>query len=167
MLFPKSSLSWILKCVYVSKIKYPHRDCCKVIRRSIIGTRVNSLTVRGHKLADRRWGSAAALHEHHLRDDDVVLEHGAAAHTHGITASLVHVHIRPTAVLTPPHCGAVAVTSATEREAMTRVCLNKWKDVVKINTSESRSKINPIKSLISTACHIQPSIIEKNDTTDS
>lgn len=102
------------------------------IRRLIICTCEKSLTVRGHELADCWWGSAAALHERHLRDDDVVLEHWAAAHTHSVTTSLVHVHICPTAVLTPPHVVSVVVLQwpqADRETAMTRtVCLNKRKD---------------------------------------
>lgn len=87
------------------------------IIKPIISTRDASLTVRGHELADRRRGSAAVLHERHFRHDDVVLEHGATAHTHGIAASLVHVHVRPTAILTPPHGVGVAVTSGGQRNA--------------------------------------------------
>lgn len=108
-----------------------------------------SLTVRGHELADRRRGSVAVLHKRHLRDDDVVLEHGAAAHTHGITASLVHVHIRPTAVLTPPHGVRGLVTSDSKRNGNDEGDLFKQTRqvyYVKINSSESRTNTKPIKS---------------------
>lgn len=118
MLLSKRLLNRIIRPAHASEITYKRYDSTMntaTHHKTDCGHVWKSLTVRGHELADGWRGSGAALHEHHLRDDDVVLEHGAAAHTHGVTASLVHVHFRPTAILTPPHGGGVAVTSDGER----------------------------------------------------
>lgn len=62
------------------------------------------LTSWGDELSDSQRSSSARLHELHLGYDDVVLQHGAAAHADGVASRLVHIDVRAAAVLT--HLGA-------------------------------------------------------------
>lgn len=66
------------------------------------------LTISRDKLSDSLRRTASRLHKLHLGHDDVVLQHGAAAHTDGIAACLVHIDVRAAAVLT--HLGAHGAT---------------------------------------------------------
>lgn len=67
-----------------------------------------SLTFRGNKLSHGQRASTSGLHELHLGDDDVVLQHGAAAHADGIAARRVHIDVRAAAMLA--HLGAHVAT---------------------------------------------------------
>lgn len=81
-----------------------------IIKRSVIcsfrstGGCFLLLTSCSDELSHSQRSSSARLHELHLGHDDVVLQHGAAAHADGVASRLVHIDVRAAAVLT--HLGA-------------------------------------------------------------
>lgn len=58
-----------------------------------------TLTFRCDEASDSVRSSTSRLHKLHLGHDDVVLQHGAAAHADGVAAGLVHIDVRAAAVL--------------------------------------------------------------------
>lgn len=56
-----------------------------------------ALTVQRHELPHGGGSAAAVLHELHLGDDDVVLQHRAAARAHRVPARRVHLDLRAAA----------------------------------------------------------------------
>lgn len=76
------------------------------------------LTFCRDELPDSQRPSASRLYELHLGHDDVVLQHGAAAHTDRIATRLVHIDVRAAAVLT--HLGAHGVAREASRPGVKR-----------------------------------------------